>query len=403
MRAARLFAVLAIVAACGDPSSPDDGLLAAPPDGEGMQLRMNLTLQPGQEGTWCKMFIIPEGGIDVGTFEHIYTDVSHHILLYPTFYRAEDVTEELIPNCDVDEDIRQYIIGIVYGSQSASEVATYPTGAAMKTFGGQVLMLEYHALNASDQPIDAEVRVNLWKTHDQVVSEAGTQFFYHPTIALAPGERATTKMRCRVPEGTRLLFGLGHMHKRGVKFRSWLKGEGLTEPLPLVSAESWDDADTRLYEPEIEVGANQYIEYECEFHNTENRTIIEGLSAQDNEMCVYLGSYYVPNGARLDYDTEWCDGVGSGPIRTGASNCGATVDCLAAIDYESDAEVPWEMCWAAACDGMDPSFDAFNDCRRSNCEAQCSWGDLSKTECQSCLSSACAAQDTACRAQTCGS
>src|SRR5262245_3577771 len=72
------------IAACGetekgppDPGTPpgnDPGQteagLAAPPEAEGVQLRMQLKLTPGQESTYCRHFVLPKKTqLDIGRFQ----------------------------------------------------------------------------------------------------------------------------------------------------------------------------------------------------------------------------------------------------------------------------------------------------------------------------------------------
>src|SRR4051794_29704048 len=69
----------------GAPPSMQEGALEAPPAEQGLQLRLESTLQPGEEIFYCQYYVLPAGkSLDISKFEHRYAGGSHHLLLFAT-------------------------------------------------------------------------------------------------------------------------------------------------------------------------------------------------------------------------------------------------------------------------------------------------------------------------------
>jgi hypothetical protein len=392
MRVAIAILLLGLIGGCSSDTA----------SGPAMTMTMEVTLESGQEDTFCRYFVVPEGGIDIGSFEHAFTDVSHHLLLYPTALSPAAVTDEIFRGCDTDDAVRDSIIGVMYASQSAEETAAFPKGVAMEAYSQQVFLLEYHAINASDAAVDARVDLHLYEQKSPITAEAGNFFFYNWLIAVEPGERYTAKMSCPVSEDITLSFALMHAHKLGNGFRSWVTGGDLTEPLPLVFGADWLDDETVHFDPEIEIKAGQRIEFECDYFNSGAQPIIEGLSATDNEMCVFSAGYYNLSGPRLLFDDEWCEGIDRGPIMTGTATCQESIACVDAVDDDAaDSELQNERCWAGTCEAASMPFRQMQSCRWDSCKPECPEGQFNSSACQSCLAASCQDRLDACLNTTC--
>src|SRR6185503_15305269 len=82
------FALLvAVLAGCAGTESAGE-LLAPPPPGEGIQVRMANTIAPGEEFERCQFFVVPPGGLNLNRERTRYLSGSHHVLLYATAYTA---------------------------------------------------------------------------------------------------------------------------------------------------------------------------------------------------------------------------------------------------------------------------------------------------------------------------
>jgi len=174
-----------------------------------------------------------------------------------------------------------------------------------------------------DVPLDAEARVNLWFAAQPIQIEAGTLFFRDWAVFLPPASSATATMRCELPRDISLLYATSHMHRRGVEFHS-----DVTPPtgpaFSLHESDSWSAPTPTVFWPPVELAAGSTLEFGCEFHNDSASPVVEGTSADTDEMCVLVGGYW----PKLTADAELCIGDGSGPVLAGSRTCEQVVDCM---------------------------------------------------------------------------
>jgi hypothetical protein len=380
-----------VLAGCSGDADPLVGseLLAPPPAGQGTQLRMAATIAPGDEVEYCQYVALTEH-VDVARFEHRYSTGSHHLVLYATTLTAEDVANDTaMYECATRPD--QKTAGVIYAAQVDGGDLSFPAGVGMPFEPGQVVMLQSHYLNASGAALDADVRLNLWGSTVPVEHEAGNIFFYNYMIAVPAHGSARAEMRCTVPEDITLFSGMSHMHRRGVGYRAALTGGDLAEPLELYATDDWEHVEPRVYEPALAIGAGQAIEFACDFENEGEETIIEGPSAEANEMCMFVGAYW----PRIDAAFESCVSVGSGPMHHGEKTCAEALDCASA----AADEVAAEECLVDTCEGSSPALGAFSSCTFYECNAECIQG---QGGCEGCVAQHCLDHYLACQEATCG-
>src|SRR4029453_9409319 len=102
--------------------------------------------------------------------------------------------------------------------------------------GGQVLLIEQHAINASTEAAEASASLSLHPARSPVSAEVGLLHYYNWAIRVSPGAEATARMRCTLPTSVQLLFAHGHMHARGNSFRAWTTQRGESDPFYLSDA-----------------------------------------------------------------------------------------------------------------------------------------------------------------------
>jgi hypothetical protein len=247
--------------------------------------------------------------------------------------------------------------------------------------------VQTHYLNAGATPLDAQVRLNLWYAPQPASVLAGTLFFYDWAILVPRGQSTTAHMRCNVPADVNLVFGMSHMHRRGVGYRAVLEGAGANAaPTELFATTEWEGVEPRRYAPTLPVAAGSVIDYRCEFQGEAGRDIVEGPSADANEMCMFVASYY----PRLDTPTELCAGPGSGPVFTGTQTCAQTVEC---VQNAGDNEVAAEGCLLNTCAASSPAAVELMKCINFQCAAECAAGDAA---CNQCVITTCGEQFSGC-------
>jgi len=368
---------------CGGPDDPPpDPDFPPPPDGQGVQLVSTVHVEPGEEQLTCRYVVLPDAPIAIARFEHRYSPGSHHLLVYPTDL-SPDAIDDATFDCRTRGDL--HATGVLYGGSEPDAELAYPPGVAMKLPARSVVLLETHYLDATDAPLDAEARVNLWFAAGPVDTEAGTLFFRDWALYLPPAPaEASATMRCEIPADVSLLYATSHMHRRGLEFHARVTPPG-GAPTSLHDSLTWSAPTPTVYWPPRSIAAGSTIEFSCDYRNDRTSAVIDGVSADTDEMCVLVGGYWPKQSA----DTELCLGDGSGPALTGTRTCAQTVSCM------SDAGVGnWvggQACIADTCAASAPALSSFVVCvNRNDC-----WGDAA------CVTSHCGAQWDGCAAAEC--
>jgi hypothetical protein len=327
--------------------------------------------------------VVVDDALEIARFEHLYSGGSHHLLLYQTGLDADTAPTDVF-DCTTAALTELGVTGIAYAAQVADGELVYPDGGALKVPAHSVLLVQTHYLNASPDELDAQVRLNLWYTTAPATQEAGTLFFYDWAIVVPAGETATARMKCVIPEDVNLIFGMSHMHKRGVGYQAAVGTDVLYE------TDQWEGIEAERYEPMRALPAGTVIDYHCDYEGDPTRTIIEGPSADANEMCMFVASYY----PRVDQATELCAGPGSGPVFDGTKTCAETVSCVrGATD-----EVVREQCLVDTCAASSQPAADLMTCMFYACGEECA--ELG-TACDNCVLSQCADPYAGCQQAAC--
>jgi hypothetical protein len=390
----------ALLSACADdgetePGAPDAATapdpFPAPAPGKGIQLGLKFQLAPGAEVYNCQYFTTPADGVlEVGGIQSYFAPTSHHTLLFTTALTAADIADKTEPfSCEDILGVNALgVTGLAYGP---SGDFAYPEGVAMKMQPGTVLLLQTHYVNATESPVDADVRLNLVTPEVPATIEAGIFYFYHRAINLPPGSSEVSRMRCEIPSDITLVTGRSHMHRRGIHYAAHLEGGGLEEPQLLYETTEFGDGEPRNYAPFQEIKAGQAIEYACDFRNDDPETVVQGPSAERNEMCAFFGTYY----PRLPQDVEACRNPGSGPVFDGAKSCGETMQCIATAPDDAS----FQACQVATCEASSKPLNDYMECIYGNCYAECTGADPSG--CGPCVQASCGQSFGACLSAGC--
>ncbi len=386
----------------GNGGGGHDSGLPPPPAGEGVQFEMDTRVGAGIEDERCK-FVTATEDLWVHQEEVRYTPASHHFILWSTTYTSiptKDINGNTVDTSDVFEcpggppaawSVNRY----VGGSQSAdapSVLGDLPENYAMHIPKGAVLMMDLHIINATKETLPVTVQINL-DTIDRakVTEEAGIFFFYDPFIAVPPNGTSRARMSCPVTSDVTLTTMQTHMHKWGLGGSATLD-EGSGAPLEkLYTSDTWSDPLVKQWSnPPMRLKPGQRIDYQCNYENAGAKTVIQGLSAVTNEMCVLAGAYYP-----RDEKFETCGTTGkfgdqdsaATYIGSGKATCGATLSCLQASQGAKDAG-PFYTCMVDSCPAAADPLTKFIDCLFS----APSGSDVTQvcaSEIDACLSSTC--------------
>jgi hypothetical protein len=396
MRTAALVALACSLAGCSSSSDEDDGKQADP---NVVSFHADLTVAVGDETQQCKLVQMPSdrGELAVTRIHHEYTAGSHHFLLFRTDLTEIPEGREVLSPCNEGtgswmRDVR----GVAYAAQAPEGAFDMPESVGIRFQPGEVLLLQAHYLNTTQSEIDAKVDVHLDLADPATLSEeAGVLFFYNPQIAIDPMSAAKAELTCPVPEDVNLVFAASHMHKRGVAFEA-TSSDTAAQALaggPLYVSDEWSEPVPRVFEqsPPLTLKAGSSITYACDFENTETSTIVQGESADVNEMCMFVGSYW----PRKSETFEWCyDGVtGQG----GTASAAATITCL--VLCGQDNPECSAGCWKNACPNAPMKIAQSRDCL-PQCMSKCS-GGLQSAACAECANELCPEKYAELMAATC--
>jgi hypothetical protein len=227
-------------------------------------------------------------------------------------------------------------------------------------------MMDLHVLNTSTAALPVTVQMNLDAIPaSQVKQEAGIYFFYDPFIAVPPAGSSHARMSCPVTSDLTLTTAQTHMHKWGLGGTADLRDGAGAMVKHLYTSNTWADPPvTEWSAPPMTVQAGQQIDFECNYQNDGATTIIQGLSAVTNEMCVFGGAYYP-----RDEKFETCGRTGSFGdqgtaatyIGTGTATCTDTLLCLQSAQQATDA-APFYTCMVDSCPAAAKPLTEFIDC-----------------------------------------
>jgi hypothetical protein len=385
-------------------SSGDAGttVLAAPPAGQGVQFEMQTTIASGTEDERCK-FVTAAEDLWVHQEAIQYTPGSHHFILWNTTYTSiptmdingNTVDTSGIFECPGGPPAAWSVDRYVGGSQSADApnvLGALPDNFAIHIPAGSVLMMDLHILNTTSAALPVTVRMNLDTIPaSQVTEEAGIYFFYNPFIAIPPLSTSHARMSCPVTSDVTLTTAQTHMHKWGLGGTAKLEDGTGALVQQLYTSATWSDPPvTEWATPPMTLSAGQQIDYECNYQNEGTTTIIQGLSAVTNEMCVFVGAYYP-----RDEKFETCGTTGQFSdqgsaatfIGTGTATCEATLLCLQSAE-QSTGPGPLFACIVDSCPGAADPLTQFLDCSFN-------------VPSGSSVTTACASQLSACLAASC--
>lgn len=354
----------------GQPPAPTE-LLAPPAEGEGIQLKMVTTLEPGVEAEHCMFVKGPAEGMYIQHDEVRFTKGSHHFLLYETNYT--DIPTAKLDGTKVDTsgvfdcsdgptngwDVKK----LVAGSQNAegTSMVDFPDGVAMKVRPNAVLMMNAHYINASAATAEPEVRINLYTVPEaKVVTEGDILFLYNPFIHVGPNSSRSARMRCPVHTDITIQNLQSHMHARGVGYEAFIAGQAA----PMYTSTQWEGVPVQDYGAGIKVSAGSWFDYHCDYKNSEARDVFQGPRSTD-EMCMLIGSYYPANQATANCQEDPLlppeqNFIGGEWVGDGSATCAATLGCIQqglGTGFEevvkcvtaSDATVSKEMSSAVRC------------------------------------------------------
>ncbi|MEO8552239.1 MAG: hypothetical protein ABI678_19820 [Kofleriaceae bacterium] len=175
-----------------------------------------------------------------------------------------------------------------------------PQGVAARFHPGEMLMLQVHYVNATDQPTPwvARAGINFYRSKDNDTMELGTLFATQQSIRVCQSDpKPRYSGACALPPGERTIVGAnGHFHSRGTEFQMWT-WDGVSVTKPDDAARFYDN--TNWDEPKMETGlslplpATGGVWWQCDYQWTPPEAGCDAVNAADkqgaNDCCYTFG------------------------------------------------------------------------------------------------------------------
>lgn len=234
-------------------------------------------IAPGDEKYLC-LRKTADADLRINQFRTVMPTGTHHLGLFvsPTPDKEDGMIE-----CGLLETGDREIVGGGPGAEGLG----LPPGVALRFDQGNQLLLQLHLFNPTDGPLRGRTSVEgVALAKEAVKVEADVLSAQLLALVIPPG-RTRAPGRCTFDRAQTLVaFGV-HMHETGRHAKVVLhRANGGDQ---LLRDGDYDFTEQRRYPLDrIEVAAGDYVDYECTYENTTDRTITWGESSLD-EMCLF--------------------------------------------------------------------------------------------------------------------
>lgn len=277
-----------------------------------------VSVPAGREDTQCVWIRLDnETEIKVNQMHNQLNAASHHLIVYKD---DMDATEQLTPvPCQPFTGALNTtgMIAPIAITQKSDDMIFLPNRVAYTFAPHQMVKLEMHYLNASDQTQNVQATVDFYAAEaGSIDHEASILFTGSPDVSIAPGETKTLHQFFLVPPYLDLsqskIFAItGHTHKLGTNV-SVRVAQSKTGPMTEVYAPSpfkWDEPETKTYNGDpFSIPKDGGLDFECSWTNTTQQSVGFGESATD-EMCFFWAYYYPSVGPKVCAHTDEFGGL----------------------------------------------------------------------------------------------
>lgn len=312
-------AALAALAACGTDSSPpggDDGSGSGSDDPIISQHALTwgpLDVAAATEDTRCVWLRLDnDAEIKVHKLRNTLGASSHHLIVYKD---DMDTTEQRTPVACQPFAGALNTSGKVFPmmiTQKRDDELVLPPGVAYTLAPHQMIKIEMHYLNASDDKAAATAKVEVFAADPSAIhDEANILFIGTPDIKL-PAKARSEVHEFFTPSYANLdlfdakFFAItGHTHKLGIDVvvNTSDKPAGVMTPVYKPASFQWAEPETATFRPEFKVPEGGGFDFTCSYFNTTDAQVKFGESTED-EMCFFWAYYYPSNGAHVCVHTN---------------------------------------------------------------------------------------------------
>jgi hypothetical protein len=243
---------------------------------------------------------------------NLLSEGSHHLIVYRD---NMDTTERPEPyECFPFTGALNLsgMVAPVMITQKIEDKLTLPDKVAYTFDANQMVRIEMHYINSTDQPIDVHATAEFYAVPEsEIRDEANILFIGTPDIMIPGGAAMDIKtyfspMRASLDLDDSKFFAItGHTHHFGTNVTvataptSGGTRKSVYQPAPF----SWSEPETTVHRPEFKVPDGGGFDITCSYHNTSAQTVTFGESAND-EMCFFWAYYYPSKGSHVCVHTD---------------------------------------------------------------------------------------------------
>ena len=401
MRVRGFVLIVGAFVACGRGASSEP-VPATAASARTVSFDMRVSVPAYGEAHSCQFVRMPSDATYVGGGGYATTSGTHHFLLFRTAPIDPPPPLDTPVDCYEGAGVMRFERGFVSGGQLRTESADFPPGAALAFQPNELLLMQGHFLNAGASSLTASVHVDLRVADPGSVKwKVGTFRFYDPYIYVPPHGVATARMRCHLHHDVTILSAGSHMHRLGTAYRAYFDPMALPRAAtPFFTTTDWQHFP--YWAGPLTAIAGSAIRFECDYRSDADVPIVQGLSADKNEMCMF-SAFYVPEQDDDENDCTSMDMHGSG-----TRSCAETNSCLALCSPtdapqfgqgRADVGECWQRCIADSCPNVTEMLTPQLVCTQKLCAMECATFGAA---CNACIVQRCKSEIDACQALACG-
>jgi hypothetical protein len=272
-------------------------------------------VQPGEENTQCIQVRLGNAeAIKVHQMHNILSPGSHHLIAYKDDMTTEEQTTPFDCNPFTGTLNPTGRVAPIMITQRADDPLFLPDGVGYTMNPDQMVRVEMHYINATDQPLEVTATVELFAAPEgSITDEANILFIGSPDINIPAGATQTleqyfTPSRAQLDlTGAKFFAITGHTHQLGTDMQVAIgTSSGAADTSVYAPPQfEWDEPATQVHSPEFQLpdGPQAGFDFKCTYHNFTNSNVGFGESAND-EMCFFWAYYYPSQGAHVCIHTE---------------------------------------------------------------------------------------------------
>ena len=363
---------------------------------DGFQVRsLGAEIAPGEDVEYCEVAQLPGDPSDTyyaSGFELGNATNSHHLIVTAAVpgseaeRRAQALGLGNKVEC-ISAELQFGAAGIegVAGSQQPYRRITLPEGVGQVFHGGQLIVFDYHYLNAQVSPVPARSAINFHlAAPDSIVHQTKQFALRNYTIDSPPHADSSFTGECHFKQALMLGAIARHTHRWGADFTVWFSG-GPRDGEQIWTSSDWEHDVDHTFDTPVALQPGDGLRFRCDYRNDTGRRLRFGTSASD-EMCILFGRYWEADGGAsapdLDCDIVWTDADALGHPADEAGGFpvpsqGEQQACLNAVSDSACDRCRCESCARPAirC-GTDAACQGIVDCYKAcpagaNCDIEC--------------------------------